>query len=173
MVQDIQKNERNDRVTPTGSYDPFSAMRGEIDRIFDSFIGRRPGDLPTLFQSREFTVMPSMDVTENEQALLIDAELPGLAQEDIDVSLRDGVLTIQGEKKSERDETKDNVHLTERTCGRFRRTFRVPDTIDQEAIEAAMDNGVLHIKLPKQPDAQQPEKKIKIGKSNGGRQAKS
>lgn len=169
MVQDIQKSQRNDRVTPTGSHDPFSTMRGEIDRIFDSFLGRRFGETPTFFQNRDFTLMPSIDVSENEQAIMIDAELPGMKEDDIDVSLRDGVLTIQGEKKSERDETKDNVHLTERSFGRFQRSFQVADTVDLDAIEARMDNGVLHIRLPKRPEAQKPETKIKIGGATGER----
>jgi HSP20 family protein len=111
-----------------------------------------------------FDVTPSIDVTENEATIRIDAELPGMKEEDVDVSLREGVLTIQGEKKSERDETKDDVHVTERSFGRFQRSFRVPDTIDQDAIEAKMENGVLHITLPKRPEAVQPEKKIPIGK---------
>jgi len=170
MAQELQKNERNDRVTPAGSYDPFGAMRSEIDRIFDTFVGRRFGDTPSFFQNREPAVMPSIDVSETEKAIEIEAELPGMKEEDVDCTMRDGVLTIQGEKKSSRDETKENVHLTERSYGRFQRAFRVPETIDQDKIEAKMENGVLRITLPKRPDAQQPEKKIKIGKSEGGGQ---
>lgn len=165
MAQEIKKNEKSERLTPTTAGDPFQSMRSEIDRIFDSFVGRRFGDTPSLFQSREGMVMPSIDVAENESQIRIEAELPGMKEADIDVSLRDGVLTIQGEKKSERDETKDDVHLTERSYGRFQRSFRVPDTVDQEAIQAKMEDGVLHITLPKRADAVQPEKKIPIGKS--------
>ena len=164
MAQEIKKGDQPDRITPTAAVDPFSSMRGEIDRIFDSFLGRRFGDTPSLFQGRMFDVTPSIDVTENEATIRIDAELPGMKEEDVDVSLRDGVLTIQGEKKTERDETKDDVHVTERSFGRFQRSFRVPDTIDQDAIEAKMEDGVLHITLPKRPEAVQPEKKIPIGK---------
>ena len=152
-------------MTPTTPVDPFQSMRTEVDRIFDSFLGRRFGDTPGLFQSPVMPVMPSIDVLENEATIRIEAELPGMKEEDVDVSLRDGVLTIQGEKKSERDETKDDVHLTERSYGRFQRSFRVPDTIDQEAIEAKMESGVLHITLPKRADAVQAEKKIPIGKA--------
>ena len=164
MAQEIKKGDQPDRLSPTTTGDPFASMRGEIDRIFDTFLGRRLGDTPGLFQERLFDVSPSIDVTENEATIRIDAELPGMKEDDVDVSLRDGVLTIQGEKKSERDETKDDVHVTERSFGRFQRSFRVPDTIDQDAIEAKMENGVLHITLPKRPEAVQPEKKIPIGK---------
>lgn len=165
MAQELKKNDQSDRITQTTPMDPFQSMRGEIDRIFDGFMGRRVGDAPSLFQSRAMPVMPSIDVSENDTTIRIEAELPGMKEGDVDVSLRDGVLTIQGEKKSERDETKDDIHLTERSYGRFHRSFRVPDTIDQEAIEAKMESGVLHITLPKRPDAVQPEKKIPIGKS--------
>ena len=165
MAQEIKKNDQPDRVAPTTPVDPFQSMRGEIDRIFDGFMGRRFGDAPSLFQSRAMPVMPNIDVSENDATIRIEAELPGMKEDEVDVSLRDGVLTIQGEKKSERDETKDDVHLTERSYGRFQRSFRVPDTIDQDQIEAKMENGVLHITLPKRADAVQPEKKIPIGKA--------
>lgn len=163
MAQEIKKNDQPDRLART-TVDPFAPMRSEIDRIFDTFLGRRFGDAPSLFQGRVLDVTPSIDVSENEATIRIDAELPGMKEEDVEVSLRDGMLTIQGEKKSERDETKDNVHLTERSFGRFQRSFRVPETIDMDSIEAKMENGVLHITLPKRPEAVQPEKKIPIGK---------
>ncbi len=164
MAQEIKKNDQPDRLTPTTPADPFQSMRSEVDRIFDTFLGRRFGDSPRLFQSQVMPVTPSIDVAENETAIRIEAELPGMKEDEVNVSLKDGVLTIQGEKKSERDETKDDVHLTERSYGRFQRSFGVPDSVDQDQIEAKMDNGVLHISLPKRPDAVQSEKKIPIGK---------
>lgn len=165
MAHEIKKNDQSDRFTPAMSADPFQSVRNEIDRVFDGFLGRRSGEAGGLFAQRAMPVMPSIDVAENEAAIRIEAELPGMAEGDVDVSLKDGVLSIQGEKKSERDETKDDVHLTERSYGRFQRSFRVPDTVDQDQIEAKMENGVLHITLPKRPDAVQSEKKIPIGKA--------
>ena len=166
MTEDIKKTEpTTPALRPHG--DPFSAMRSEMDRVFDNFLGRRWLDSPNILGGnlRADVASPTVDVRESPTEIVIEAELPGLTDNDIDVSLKDGVLMIKGEKKSEREEKKDDYHVTERSYGRFQRAFRVPNTIDEDKIEAKLDKGVLHLTLPKLPEAVKKEKKIQIGGS--------
>ena len=109
--------------------------------------------------------MPSTDVRESESELVVEAELPGLDEKDVSVTLKEGMLTLQGEKKSEREEKKDDYHLMERSYGSFQRSFRVPDTIDADKVKATFDKGVLKVTMPKHAEAVKAEKRIPIGKS--------
>jgi HSP20 family protein len=109
-------------------------------------------------------LIPSIDVRENEKEIVIDAELPGMNESDVQVAVRDGVLSLKGEKKSERDEKKDTYHLIERNYGSFERAFRLPDSVNEELIKADFNKGVLHIVVPKRLESAKAEKKIPIGK---------
>ena len=141
-------------------------MRAEMDRVFDSFLGRGFGRFPALPRVEgSDAVVPSIDVRETETELVVEAELPGMDEKDINVTLNNGVLTLKGEKKSEREEKKDDYHLMERSYGSFQRSFRVDDTIDSDKIKAAFEKGVLKVTLPKRPEAVKAEKRIPIGKS--------
>ena len=158
MAQEIKKTE----PVSIGMRDPFGDMRADMDRMIETMFGRgfsRP--LATFGRDSSDLITPTVDITENDGALTIEAELPGIAEDDVHVTVRDGVLTLRGEKKSERSETKDDVHLSERTFGSFQRAFRLPDTFDEDSISAAFDNGVLRVTLPKSADAK-PEKRIQV-----------
>jgi HSP20 family protein len=170
MAQEIRKSETG--AAPAHRYiDPFSAMRAEMDRVFESFLGlgsglgRRSGRFPALARAEESgAVVPSIDVRETETELAIEAELPGLDEKDVSVTLNNGVLTLKGEKKSEREEKKDDYHLMERSYGSFQRSFQVADTIDADKVKATFEKGVLKVMLPKRPEAVKTEKRIPIGK---------
>jgi HSP20 family protein len=165
MAQDIKKTATGS--TPTRRYvDPFSAMRAEMDRVFDSFLGPGFGRFPLLSRSEaEDAVVPSIDVRETESELVVEAELPGLDEKDVSLTLKEGMLTLQGEKKSEREEKKDDYHLMERSYGSFQRSLRVPDAIDADKVKATFDKGVLKVTMPKRAEAVKAEKRIPIGKS--------
>ena len=107
--------------------------------------------------------MPSIDVRETDTDLVVEAELPGMDEKDVSVTLSNGVLTLNGEKKSEREEKKD--HLMERSYGSFQRSFRLGDTIDPDKVTAAFDKGALKVTLAKRPEAVKTKKPIPIGKS--------
>lgn len=143
--------------------DVFDAMRHEMNRLFDRFDQGFPS-LPSLFGSGGsgggFGL--DLDVRDDGKSMVIEAELPGVAEKDVSVTLANGVLTISGEKKNEREEKKDNYYLSERSYGSFRRSVRLPDTIDESKIEAKFDKGVLHITAPKKPEAATAERKIDI-----------
>lgn len=102
----------------------------------------------------EGTQMPAMpafkvDISEDEEAFHIEAEMPGLTKEDITLGVEEDVLTIKGERKKETEEKKKNYHRVERTYGSFSRSFNLGELIDQEKIEASFENGILHVNLPK------------------------
>ena len=164
MAQEIKKTETG--ATPVQRYiDPLAAMRSEIDRVFDSFLGRGIDRFPMLsrIEDRD-AVVPSIDVRETETEFVVEAELPGMDEKDVSVILNNGVLTLKGEKKSEREEKKDDYHLTERSYGSFQRSFQVAKTIDADKVKAGFENGVLKVTLPKRPEAVKAEKRIPIGK---------
>jgi HSP20 family protein len=165
MAQEIKKTETG--ATPVQRHiHPFSAMRAEMDRVFDSFLGRGFGRFSALARVADSdAVVPSIDVRETETELVVEAELPGMDEKDISVTLNNGVLTLKGEKKSEREEKKDDYHLMERSYGSFQRSFQVADTIDADKVKAAFEKGVLKVTLPKRPEAVKAEKRIPIGKS--------
>jgi len=92
---------------------------------------------------------PSVDIRETEDALLVQAELPGIDKKDVKVEVHDGVLTLSGERRYEKDVKEENVHRVERAYGSFSRSFSLPSKIDGEKVEAHMKDGVLEVRLPK------------------------
>ena len=90
-----------------------------------------------------------VDISEDENAFYIEAEMPGLKKEDISLGVEEDVLTIKGERKKETEEQGKNYHRVERNYGSFSRSFNLGELIDQENIEASFENGVLHVSLPK------------------------
>lgn len=165
MAQEIKKGEIK-TPAPARYTDPFSAMRAEMDRVFDSFLGRGFGRFPVLSPAGGGEeVMPSIDVRETDKELIVEAELPGMDEKDVHVTLNEGILSIKGEKKAEREEKKDNYHLMERSYGSFERAFRVGDAIDPDKVKANFEKGVLRVTLPKRPEVAKAEKRIPIGNS--------
>ena len=134
--------------------DPFAAMQKEINRMFEDF-GR--GSLMRLSNG---DTSPRIDVAETDNAIEVTAELPGIDEKDVDVVLRDDLLTIKGEKKSEREEKKKDYHLVERSFGSFSRTIQLPFEADSEAVKANFAKGVLKISVAKPAEVK--EKTVKI-----------
>ncbi|MDH3581224.1 MAG: Hsp20/alpha crystallin family protein [Hyphomicrobiales bacterium] len=147
--------------------DPFSAMRAEMDRMFDNFsVGRFPS-LPSVLASSASNgaMAPSVDVRENDKQIVIEAELPGIEEKDVSVTVHDGLLTVKGEKKFEEKEETENYHMMERRYGSFMRSMRLPDTADDESISAKIDKGVLTVTVAKKPGTEPKERKIEIAAS--------
>jgi HSP20 family protein len=105
---------------------------------------------------------PAMDIAEKDKAYQVTAELPGLDEKDIDVTVSDNVLTIKGEKKEEKEEKEKNYYLSERRYGAFQRSFDLPSGVDTAKIEAQFAKGVLTITLPKSAEAQKKQRKIDV-----------
>jgi HSP20 family protein len=141
-------------------------MRDEMDRMFERFDADWPR-LPSLLRRSGGVslVVPELDVRENGKAFVIEAELPGVEEKDVTVTLANGLLTIKGEKKDEREEKGETYYRAERSFGSFERSLRLPDTIDDSRVEARFEKGVLKITAPKRPEAVKAERKIEIRKN--------
>lgn len=145
--------------------DVFDSMRNEIERIFDRWgNGGLSWPEPLGFGRALGTASPSMDVRETDKSFVIEAELPGVDEKDISVTLQDGVLRLRGEKKLEREEKKENVYLSERSYGSFERMLRLPDSVDEAKVDAKYNAGVLTVSIQKRAEAVKPERKIEIKK---------
>jgi HSP20 family protein len=146
--------------------DVFDAMRDEMNRMFERFETGWP-TLPAALSrgiGRDVLV-PELDVRDNGKQIMIDVDLPGVEEKDVSVTLANGLLTIKGEKRSEREEKKESYYAAERSYGSFERTLRLPDMVDESRIDARFDKGVLRIVAQKKPEAQKAEKRIEIRKA--------
>ncbi len=150
---------------------PFESLRREVDRLFDDFsggiwrspFGRSFFDIEPFRRSEAaFGVVPAVNVTQTDKGYEITAELPGMEEKDVDVKLANGVLTIRGEKRDEKEEKNKDYYVRERSFGSFERSFQVPEDVDVEKIGASFKKGVLTVMLPKSLEAQRTEKKIEV-----------
>lgn len=169
MAQEIKKpvsqtNAPERHHEPFG-LEPFGSMRTDFERLFDTLLGNRVGRSPLMQHAQlDMPIAPHIDVRENNGAYIIEAELPGMAEDDVSVTFSDGVLTLKGEKKVEHKEEKDDYHLMERSFGRFQRSFRMGDLVDVDAVNAEYANGVLTVTLPKKAEAETRERRVPISK---------
>lgn len=132
--------------------DPFLSLHREMNRLFDDVLhaGNVPASAGSQGQGAVGSfVNASMNVSETDKEIRVTAELPGVTEQDIDVSLDDDVLTIRGEKKFERKDDKENYHFIERSYGTFQRALRLPYPVDPTQVKASFDNGVLTVTVPK------------------------
>jgi len=162
MANNIEPNRQNRPAARPR--DLFGTLRDEMDRVFEQFNRGWGSNLPATSTAGGGAIAPHFDVRDDGKAITIEAELPGVAEKDVSVTLADGILTVKGEKKQEREETKDNYYVSERSFGSFRRALRLPDEVDESKVEAHFDKGVLKIVAPKKPDAVKSERQIEIKK---------
>lgn len=148
------------RTAPAARYNeestPLVALHREMNRLFDDFF--RGFDVPTTSRLGWTGSWPSVDVSETDKEVKVVAELPGLEEKDVDVTLREGVLTIKGEKKVENE---GSVY-SERWQGSFERSVQLGPEIDPDKVTASFKNGVLTVSLAKRPEAQSTAKRIQI-----------
>jgi HSP20 family protein len=143
-------------------YDPFREMRSlqdEVNRLFASSFSR--GDDNELARG---AWSPQVDIFENQNEIVLEAELPGMKAEDVNISIENNVLTLHGERKFEKKAEGDNFHRVERSYGSFTRSFTLPPTVSSENANAEFENGVLRLKLAKREEAK--PRRIEI-KANG------
>ncbi|WP_417815817.1 Hsp20/alpha crystallin family protein [Thalassospira alkalitolerans] len=144
--------------------DPLGVFGRDFDRVIGSIFGR-DGLVPSSDASGEEAtkalLSPRIDVHETDDQIELSAELPGVEQDDVDVSVLEGVLTITGEKKLTR-ESNDGARVVERSYGSFKRSFRLSDNVDADKIAASFKNGVLTLTLPKVAEVKPEPRKIAI-----------
>ncbi len=148
------------RRTLTTAEDPFAAMREQMDRMFEELT--KSFGLPRT-AAGEVVLAPRVDVKETEDAVVVQAEIPGIDEKDVEIEFADGVLTIRGEKKLEQEEKDKGYYLMERSYGSFIRRIPVPVDVDEERIDAKFEKGVLTVTLPKKAEAQPRRISIKVG----------
>jgi HSP20 family protein len=144
-----------ERAVSRRETNPFTFLQHEIDRLFDGLARNFPTISPTT------ATLPSMDVSETDKVLEITAELPGLEQKDVQLNITDNLLTIRGEKKSEREEKNKDYHLVERSFGSFARSVELPVGVKPEDITAEIAKGVLRVTVQKPAPKQAKQIEIK------------
>lgn len=138
---------------------PFAMMQREMNRVFDSFNQTWGlGAFPALSGS----FMPRLDVTEDAKAFTVTAELPGMSEKEIDLSISGDTLTIRGEKKEEKEDKSKNYYYSERSYGTFMRSIPLPRQVEADKVAASFKKGVLTITLPKTAVAMESTKKIDV-----------
>ncbi len=134
-------------------WDPFRELEevsNRLNRVFGRPLSRIEPNTEMLPMA---DWMPSADISETDTSYLIKAEIPGVAKEDVKVTIENGMLTIQGERKMEKEEKNKKFHRIERSYGSFMRSFRVPDDADESGVKAEFKDGVLSVTLNKSAKA--------------------
>jgi HSP20 family protein len=152
------------KAEPSLALSPVENMARWFEDVFRRpFSLTRPLWWPHLKPPELEEMTSSVDIFEDGENVVVKAELPGMKKEDIEISLKDDILTISGEKKREEKVEKKNYYKLERSYGSVIRTFRLPTQVQTDRAKAKFENGVLEIKVPKTEEAKKKEKKISIG----------
>ena len=137
------------------SFDRLTSLRDELDRLFDFASPTRDSGLFSGWT-------PALDVFDDKDHLTVTVELPGLKKEDINLSLHDGVLTVSGERKTEREQKEGETFRSERYFGRFQRSVTLPTAVDGGKVNAAYKDGILTVTLPKAEEAKPKQIEVSI-----------
>jgi HSP20 family protein len=152
-------------MTTIARWEPFrglSTLHDQVNRIFNETVLRGQGE-----DSALTTWSPAVDIYETENELVVKADLPDVAEKDIDVRVENNLLTIRGERKFEKSVSEDNYLRVERSYGTFSRSFSLPNTVNAEAIHAEYKNGVLTVTMPKREESK--PRQVKVSVSSDGK----
>ncbi|MBV8912637.1 MAG: Hsp20/alpha crystallin family protein [Acetobacteraceae bacterium] len=153
-----------------GVGDPFLTLHREMNRLFDDVMrGGGPGGGGGQSGGQGTLLAPHMDVSETDKEVRMQVEMPGVNESDVELSLNDDVLTIRAEKRQERKEDREGVHISERTFGTFQRAIRLPFQVNPDQVQAQFENGVLKVTLPKTAP-QERSRRIQVQSAKGGGQ---
>ncbi len=148
-------------------WDPYRELSSFADRFNRAFS-------PLTSREREEDIlgawMPPVDISEDKDKITLTAELPGFQEDQVDIQMEGGVLTIRGERKLEEEKEGRNYHRVERSYGQFVRSFTLPNNVDRDQIRASFHNGLLEIEMPKREEAR--PRQIKITGETAGKQGK-
>lgn len=158
-IRDLIPWSRNQELAPArGNYDPFMTLHREMNRLFDDVFRGFSGTAFSPLMEGQFG-WPKIELSETDKALTISAELPGMTEKDVQIEIARGVLTIRGERKSERSD--EGKYFTERYYGSFERQIALDD-VEEDKAEASFKNGVLTVSLPKSENPRAGVKRIAI-----------
>lgn len=149
-------------MTNLTRWDPFSEMlslRDAMNQLFEeSFVA------PS-FTRRGQGFVPALDLSETDDAFLVEATVPGLKPEDLEITVENNVLTIKGEMRQESEDRKRNYHRVERRYGQFQRTIALPSTVKADQIQASLSNGILRLEIPKAEEVKPRRIAVNVGES--------
>ena len=134
----------------------LDSLQGDMNRLFDRFFEGRTAN----GTARRW--IPAMDLVETEDHLVLRGDLPGMTEDDVDIEIKDNVLTVSGERRAEHEDKGEGYHRVERAFGGFSRSLSLPHGIDPEKVEAHFENGVLEVRIPKPAEAK--PTRVQIGK---------
>lgn len=141
-------------------WDPFrelSSLQERFDGMFGDTLSRVRGET-----IEGLAWLPAVDIVEDEDNIVLKADLPGIDAKDVDIQVENGTLTLRGERKFEKDVKEDNFRRIERAYGSFVRSFTLPTTVDSEKVQAEYRNGVLELRLPKRAEAKPKQIKVAV-----------
>jgi HSP20 family protein len=149
----------------------IDGLQSDMNRLFDTFFQTRGAGASSARGPQRW--IPAMDLTESEHEYVLRADLPGLSSEDVDIEVKDNVLTISGERNSEHDDRGEGFYRMERHFGRFSRSLDLPSGIDADSVAASFANGVLEVRIPKPEEAKPRKVQIDAQTSNGAIEAQA
>jgi HSP20 family protein len=141
-------------------WDPIrelDSLQGDMNRLFDRFFEGRGAN----GMSRRW--IPAMDLVETDDHLVLRGDLPGMTEDDVDIEIKDNVLTVSGERKAESEEKGEGYHRVERAFGTFSRSLTLPQGVDADRVDATFDKGVLEVRIPKPAEAK--PTRVQIGRN--------
>jgi len=165
----VSKPDRRARMR--GGSQPVEQLRTEIDRLLSDFLRgywhipfrRAAVDVEPIWRGDiSLGATPAVDIVDKDDAYKLTAELPGVDENQVEIKFSDSTLTVEGKKDEEPEDAKQDHFVSERHYGDFHRTFRVPDGVDADKIEAHFKNGVLTVTLPKTAESRRKQKKIEV-----------
>lgn len=152
------------------TFEPFQTLRKQVDELFTNFTVSWPHfempkiEWPMLAGEGNESAIAKFDLSESDKAVKVIADIPGVDEKDVAVLVRDGVLTIKGTKNSEHEEEGEDFYVSERSFGSFSRAFRLPDGVDEQAVDAHFDKGVLTVNLPKVSKSKTEGRRVPVNK---------
>lgn len=140
----------------------FHNLQQEMNRVFERFTDRNTDGAAEILAKGDKMMLPPLDVAETDDAIELTAEMPGVKEEDLDISISDGVLLLKGEKRSEHEEKEENYHLVERRYGSFRRSVPLGFDPAEGKVDASFENGILKLKVEKPAETVAKTQKISV-----------
>ena len=157
----ILPRERAGHLSIRREKDPFSSLQREINRLFDDFFSNGvERSLVHAAWTGDQLVAQAVDILDNDKSFKVEAELPGMKEDDVEVTINDNYLTIRGEKKESKEDKGENYVCRERHYGSYQRTIALPETADTDKAKATFKKGVLWVDIPKKAGTAKPSKKL-------------
>lgn len=141
----------------------LDTLQGEMNRLFDGFFGRANA-APGAGATRRW--VPAMDLVETDDSLVLRADLPGVKRDEIEIEVKDGVLTVSGQRRAEHEDKREGYHRVERSFGRFSRSLGLPKGVSADSVGATFEDGVLEVTMPKPVEVQ--PTRVEVRAAEGG-----